>query len=355
MTSSSTSESNTDSTRLQSTIDDANTEISARLAKRGTCGSDGLLSVFRELETQSKEYPSSEVYLTTAIIAGESVIATLSLGHGDALNVHLGLADLHVRHSRMKIFAPLSDLERAKAIVSSILQQVKEVSSCIFALQKLSAILEEKYQLQGDAQDLHEAYRVLQHAASLANSPERESLLASATCLHFKDHPDAFESVLDIPIQDLPNTPVKWTRVTHEKFRFIDARRFAAGESLRVIELDALPRQRYVALSYVWRGAHKEGTLPPGMETMTIEGAVGADPISIDVLTTVCKCVASFGCELLWIDGVCIVQNDPEDKAWQIQRMFEIYKHCKQCLVLPGGLSRLVPLDEPTSWMHRAW
>lgn len=35
--------------------------------------------------------------------------------------------------------------------------------------------------------------------------------------------------------------------------------------------------------------------------------------------------------------------------------MFNIYKYCKKCIVLPGGLSRLVPLDEPTSWIHRAW
>ncbi|KAH7383885.1 hypothetical protein BKA66DRAFT_462978 [Pyrenochaeta sp. MPI-SDFR-AT-0127] len=88
---------------------------------------------------------------------------------------------------------------------------------------------------------------------------------------------------------------------------------------------------------------------------MTIEGAVGADPISIDVLITICACLAKLECDLLWLDGVCIIQNDDEDKGWQIQNMFNIYKHCKQCLVLPGGLSRLVQITEPTSWIHRAW
>src|SRR5271155_4724438 len=35
--------------------------------------------------------------------------------------------------------------------------------------------------------------------------------------------------------------------------------------------------------------------------------------------------------------------------------MFNLYRHCTQCLVLPGGIQRLVSLDEETSWVHRAW
>jgi hypothetical protein len=350
-----TSEDNGDLSKYQSILEDAEAEFATKLAERGILRSDGLLSLYRELEAQSKEYPGSVHYLITAIVAGESAIAAVTSGNEEALKVHLSLADLLVRRSRIGYCAPLTGLERATTILTSMLQRVAEVQWRVAALQKLGAVYEEKYRLQGDAEDLQQAYRLLQQAAGLADSPERGLLLASAACLHFKDHPDSLESVLEIPIKDLPNTPVKWSNVTHERFRFIDARRFASGKSLRVIELEALPQQRYVALSYVWRGSHKEGTLPPDMGTMTIQGAVGADPISIDVLTTVCKCVASFACELLWIDGVCIVQDSPEDKAWQIQRMFDIYKHCKQCLVLPGGLSRLVPLDEPTSWMHRAW
>ena len=35
--------------------------------------------------------------------------------------------------------------------------------------------------------------------------------------------------------------------------------------------------------------------------------------------------------------------------------MYRIYELCEACLIIPGGLSRLVYLDEDTSWIHRAW
>ncbi|KAK3942794.1 hypothetical protein QBC46DRAFT_378867 [Diplogelasinospora grovesii] len=35
--------------------------------------------------------------------------------------------------------------------------------------------------------------------------------------------------------------------------------------------------------------------------------------------------------------------------------MHRIYHSCNACLILPGGLSRLVAIDEETAWIHRAW
>jgi hypothetical protein len=49
------------------------------------------------------------------------------------------------------------------------------------------------------------------------------------------------------------------------------------------------------------------------------------------------------------------MQTVVEDKMWQIERMFDIYKKCGGCLVLPGGLQRLMRLDEETAWIERAW
>src|SRR5277367_1567730 len=57
----------------------------------------------------------------------------------------------------------------------------------------------------------------------------------------------------------------------------------------------------------------------------------------------------------LWLDRLCIMQTSKQDKRWQIVHTFNLYRHCTQCLVLPGGIQRLVPLDEETSWVHRAW
>ncbi|KAJ7310136.1 hypothetical protein DFH08DRAFT_666925, partial [Mycena albidolilacea] len=61
------------------------------------------------------------------------------------------------------------------------------------------------------------------------------------------------------------------------------------------------------------------------------------------------------GCTHLWLDRLCVMQAHKRDKTWQIQRMYQIYKRCGVCLVLPGGLVRLARLDDSTSWIDRAW
>lgn len=337
----------------QELVSDATADLEKTLADHSPAGDDGLPLVYPELVVRSKKYLGSYHYLMTAIIAGERILSAASSAESDVSNVQLSLVELLARRSRWHLLVRFKDLERAFAIASVALEEAKSDEVRIDALKKLSALSEDWYDRGGDEKQLLQAQALLEAAAELSKEPEHGILLANAACLAFKINPDALKCVLDIPDEQLSKRPVVWPAVAHKKFRFIDARHLASGKGLRVVEFDALPRQRYVPLSYVWRGSYNAASKPT--RTMSIEGAVGADPISIDVLTISAKCVATLGCDLLWIDGVCIIQNDEEDKAWQIQRMFDIYKYCKQCLILPGGLSRLVPIDEPTSWIHRAW
>ncbi|KAJ5709688.1 hypothetical protein N7493_009979 [Penicillium malachiteum] len=119
----------------------------------------------------------------------------------------------------------------------------------------------------------------------------------------------------------------------------------------------------YVAVSYVWKGNPlvADHSSPSywikELGTFSIEGAEDGDPISLDVLCHVCS--AALSCQYsgshLWLDRLCIVQTPKKDKAWQIRQMYEIYKRCKICCVLPGGIQRLVSLDEDTAWIERAW
>lgn len=343
-----------DSPYFKTLTSDAEKNLAILYHENGT-GVDALLSVYQQTEEQSRDSLGNAEFLVTAILAGERVIAMLSRDDEKTLAVLMSLADLLVRRSRWDNGARILDLERAILLDQDASRCARDAPTQFIALQKLSAFFEDKYMRTGSQQELMQAIQHLQDAAQLADPIERGVLLANVACLHFKVQPDALKCILEIPLQQLSKAPVSWSDVAHKRFRFIDARALAAGKSLRVVEFDALPRERYVALSYVWRGVFREGVEPPALGTMFIEGAVGADPISIDVLVTVSKCVETLDCELLWIDGVCIIQDNPEDKGWQIQNMFDIYKHCKECLVLPGGLSRLVGLDEPTSWIHRAW
>ena len=339
-------------------LETANKLLADKRAESNDKSDACLLAVYHEFEEDSRDKPFYEDGLMTAILAGETVLSTLKEGEEAWRNVTMSLAALFVRRSRWDDRKHLGDLDHAIALVDhTLLGQDADASFRVTASRALSAMWEEKSERTRDENALRQALKHLETASAFAEPAERGVLLSSAACLRFRMDPSVLRSILEIPVHQLQSTRVSFSAGSRRKFRFIDARSLATETSLRVVEFDVLPRQRYVALSYVWRGSYIEGAEPPRLGTMAIEGAIGADPISIDVLVAVCKCIVApqLDCDLLWIDGVCIIQNDEEDKGWQIQNMFDIYKHCKQCLILPGGLSRLVPLTEPTSWIHRAW
>ncbi|THV00741.1 hypothetical protein K435DRAFT_718741 [Dendrothele bispora CBS 962.96] len=152
-------------------------------------------------------------------------------------------------------------------------------------------------------------------------------------------------------IQVLDITPV----ATVNRFRLINCTRYIKDKTLTIYEfLDfPVPWCTYAAISYVWRGNPvDESTIGP---RFAVNGAEDGDPIGVDVLTHVCTAALREGAEYIWIDRLCIVQTSKQDKRWQIGQMFDIYKRCRICLVLPGGIQRLVGLDEPTTWINRGW
>ncbi len=156
---------------------------------------------------------------------------------------------------------------------------------------------------------------------------------------------------------------------TPRHFRLLDCSAFLDSDELRIIEypqrttvsssqafkfdISSSPLPPFAAISYPWRDLqHPSGSTTP---SFSVSGATHADPISIDILHTACLAARMFSCDYIWLDRLCILQTQKEDKNWQIKRMFRIYKACDTCLVLPGGLVRLAGLDEPTTWIDRAW
>lgn len=158
--------------------------------------------------------------------------------------------------------------------------------------------------------------------------------------------------------------------------RMIDCVAFAFDSTLRIWEFPEPPLHeypnftswppfKYSTISYVWKGNPLIKTVGGHAGYLNVKGAEDADPISINLLR--CTCIASSEedkpgryrmmsrAAYLWLDRLCIIQTSKADEAFQIQQMFVVYKCCTQCLVLPGGLQRLVPLDEETAWATRAW
>ncbi|KAF7333543.1 hypothetical protein MSAN_00132700 [Mycena sanguinolenta] len=191
-----------------------------------------------------------------------------------------------------------------------------------------------------------------------ANPPEPETRTEHPTIVaSFLLDSEAINSPLDLEL-----------RATSCRFRLADVTAFLESNSLRIFEYAppsaghdqledlcdhhyALPP--YAAVSYPWRDLQ----LPAGhaCPSLSVSGALHADPISLDVLRTACVAAKTYGCTHLWLDRLSILQANKRDKTWQIQRMYQIYKRCGVCLVLPGGLVRLARLDDSTSWIDRAW
>ncbi|KAI5856636.1 hypothetical protein BZA05DRAFT_313406, partial [Tricharina praecox] len=144
---------------------------------------------------------------------------------------------------------------------------------------------------------------------------------------------------------------------TPRRFRWINVASLIDNH-LQIVEsdqptIDDIP---YATIPYVWRG--KEHICEPGC--LGIFHVVGAmdpdtDPISIDLLRTAAFAARGLGAEYLWLDRLCIMQADRDEKNWQIMNMGDIYRACKTCLVFAGGLRRLVGFEEETDWIHRVW
>ncbi|KAI0916279.1 hypothetical protein AcV5_003261 [Taiwanofungus camphoratus] len=150
---------------------------------------------------------------------------------------------------------------------------------------------------------------------------------------------------------------------TPGRFRLLDCEKLTQGamwtRKLCVDEFSSFPPDTgvpYATLSYVWRGNPIPRNSDASWGRFNVEGAAqDSDPIGIAILAYACEAAWNKGYKYLWIDRLCIIQNNRSDKAYQISNMFAIYKRCNVCLILPGGIQRLVPLQEETEWITRAW
>lgn len=143
---------------------------------------------------------------------------------------------------------------------------------------------------------------------------------------------------------------------TPERYRLLDCTAAVSGRTLRILEFADFPRVEYAALSYVWQGncpVNDDSRL--SRQEFSVLGAEDADPIGVDVLFDACAASLACGASYLWLDRLCIMQMSKRDRRWQVREMYRVYTFATVCVVAPGGLRFLVPFDEETRWIHRAW
>ncbi|PCH38899.1 hypothetical protein WOLCODRAFT_110294 [Wolfiporia cocos MD-104 SS10] len=174
-------------------------------------------------------------------------------------------------------------------------------------------------------------------------------------------------TIYEIPLLKLRGQVIDITEApahaTPGRFRLVDCEKFSQNamwtRSLCVDEFSEFPPFpdiKYAAVSYVWKGNPVPKNSDYSWGRINVKGAAGdSDPIGIAILVYICHAAWILGYKYLWLDRLCIIQHDKYDKAIQIRNMYSVYSNCGCCLVLPGGIQRLVPLQEETNWITRAW
>lgn len=177
-------------------------------------------------------------------------------------------------------------------------------------------------------------------------------------------HFHGLHAICSIPLSSLRDSrflPAP-TAATPKRFRFLDCKALLDQQLLQIFETMELKDLPYSAVSYVWRGNEPEDSNQEDI-SFHVEGTIRdndkpedkPDPIHTSVLQHTCAASIQQDCPFLWLDRLCILQSSKEDKRWQIKNMYDIYKSCKTCIVLPGGVRCIVPLETPTAWIHRSW
>lgn len=162
------------------------------------------------------------------------------------------------------------------------------------------------------------------------------------------------------PLSELNGATLDLSKLVAKRFRFLVIDSLLNDQVLEInsfLTLSANENQ-FATISYPWQGLTP--LVPPSLGQFSVKGAESGGSISVNVLRTCCRAAKQYRhiigpCNLLWIDRLCIKQQDKEDKNWQIRHMFDIYRSCAVCLVLPGGLGRLIDPTERSTWAQRAW
>ncbi|KAI0822942.1 hypothetical protein BC628DRAFT_626528 [Trametes gibbosa] len=168
--------------------------------------------------------------------------------------------------------------------------------------------------------------------------------------------PDGATLAYSTPLHGLDTTTnaLDLSNATICRIRLVDCQSIVAHSVLRVVEFAQFPTIAYAAVSYPWRGV-STNPIDIVKSAFSVRGAELADPVGVDALRSACAAALNMSCAYLWLDRLCIMQTNRTDKKWQIGRMYEVYRSCRVCIVLAGGLHRLVCLDEETPWIHRSW
>lgn len=97
------------------------------------------------------------------------------------------------------------------------------------------------------------------------------------------------------------------------------------SDFVRIYTPKVLEREHYVALSYVWGQEGQPMTNKSNIERFQLQG-IPMEEVAQSTRDAV-KVTRRLGLQYLWVDAVCIVQDDEDDKIHELQAMRGIYQN----------------------------
>jgi len=106
--------------------------------------------------------------------------------------------------------------------------------------------------------------------------------------------------------------------------------------------VDAPQLARYLALSYVWGEAQGKclNATKSNIFLLKQEGSLGGSSLGASLSFTINDAIRvcwDLDERYLWVDSLCIIQDDPEDKEKQIGMMEDIYSSTGMTLAAAEG------------------
>lgn len=109
-------------------------------------------------------------------------------------------------------------------------------------------------------------------------------------------------------------------------------------DTVRHCLVEAQPGQSYVALSYVWGAVEQYKTLREHLDQLQQDGSLNNEDIAIPrTIRDAIGLVPLLGQRYLWVDSLCILQEDGDELWDQIHNMASIYANASVTIVAGQG------------------
>ena len=116
------------------------------------------------------------------------------------------------------------------------------------------------------------------------------------------------------------------------KFRLIDV------VSQNLVILNVLPESSYTTLSYVWGSTNNFLLTTQNLHTLMQPGGLRLHMAKVPrTIVDAISLIKTLGLRYLWVDSLCIVQDEPNDKQRLLSEMHQIYMRSYVTIVAAGG------------------